>query len=277
MHIRSAKHGKMLARCAKPREHLGGTVAETHSYGLERRHFLVAFWVLTFCEESYRVLALTISIMQKNLLVLPLDTALEHKELEKLCQPALSAFDGAYSEIRIFSQNSVKDLVSPDAYACDVFLGTRNMINGIPDQGVHRDIGQVLHSMRRHRFGSQIRHGLIVTDKMISVRGLRAGGTADRINGTALVTTLEARCVTNTEDLKRIIGRTRSVIIHELGHLFGLKHHNAVVDNKYCPMVNRGWNDPEFKDEDSRAAYFDVRGEVLCVECRDKIKAFLNG
>jgi len=101
-------------------------------------------------------------------------------------------------------------------------------------------------------------------------------GTADIDNGTALVTTLEAKMVTNKRDPEKMISRIRSGIIHELGHLFDLEHHDELVGNNFCPMVNRTWDDPEFKTKETRASFFDTRDEVFCADCKTKIKTLIQ-
>lgn len=185
--------------------------------------------------------------LMAKLIILPLIT--EFEKIDELAAEIMAAFRERYSGYEII--DDACDLMSGDVFAPDVVLGTYTLINGVPGQGIHRNFGQYLGG----------NHGLVITDRIINYGGYAAGGTADKENGTALVTTKD---ISLEDSLFRLLG----VALHEMGHLYGLIHHDAeVIAGKFCPMIDRTWDDPEFGNETAIAQFLDSRANKFCDEC----------
>jgi len=201
--------------------------------------------------------------MARNLVILPFNTELEKDKIHRLGQLIVPAFRGQYDGFEILDHEYASHTQGSDVFAPDVVLGTYTLLNGIPGVGVHRNFGNYLDG----------NHGLVITDMMISFGGYRAGGTADESNGTALVTTKEMP-TENKRDLELVISRLLGVSLHEIGHLYGLEHHDAEVSpRRYCPMINRTWDDPEFETERTRAKFLDSIGRGFCEDCYKTIES----
>jgi len=202
-------------------------------------------------------------IMTKKLIIFPFNTKLGTDKLQKLGELILPALKCKYTGFEVMNHEYARHATIPGVFAPDVVLGTYTLIEGLPGRGIHRTFGRRLNGD----------HGLVVTDWMISFGGYRAGGSADEINGTALVTIREMP-KENQRDLELIISRLSGVALHEIGHLYGLEHHDARISpRRYCPMINRTWDDPEPYKRTTKAKFLDSRGNKFCSDCYKAIAA----
>jgi hypothetical protein len=209
--------------------------------------------------------------LAKNLVILPFETSLTEEELMAYGNSTLPAFQGYYSTTQVLDKDVGTQLISEDTYAPDALFGTPNFgVYAIPGKGILRDFGAKID------YNS---HGLIITDRILSYAGFMAGGCADSRNKTTLVTRSDILKCSEKDDLERILSRTRGIIIHELGHLFGLAHHFTRLApdyRKYCPMITRNRGSRGLNSSKGVARYHDSRADVFCEDCNAKIMALLE-
>ena len=201
--------------------------------------------------------------MANNLVIIPFNTELDVTSLNHLGEVVVPSFRGAYDKFHVLNTEFTEHRPGSNIFAKDIVLQTYTVLNAIPFEGIHRYASCKL---------GDNEHGLIVTDMILSYGGYWAGGTADNLHGTGLVTTRDMPN-SNQEDKDSLISRLAGVSVHELGHLYGLEHHDTKVsDEKYCPMITSSPSDFAHKDEKSWARFLDSRASTFCEPCYKKIK-----
>ena len=225
--------------------------------------------------------------MSERLIILPFNTELGVARLEELGRGIIASFDEYYSSVKVLepciatpedfpdpseftdymhdSPETINEKKARRVFSKDTVLGTYTTLNGNPGESLYKILADELGST----------HALVVTDMLINFGGYKAGGVADRQLGKVTVTTHSIRGYSNSKNNDELERRLVGVARHELGHIFGLEHHDALLsDGKYCPMVNRAWDDPEFETPEGIAAYMDSRGERFCGNCIETIGSF---
>ena len=223
----------------------------------------------------------------EKLIILPFNTELEVTRIKELGRRIIASFNGFYSSVDVIepriatpedypdpaldidyvkeSWEAIQEKEARRVFAQDVALRTYTTLNGNPKQGLYRILAE--------EFGPT--HALVVTDMLINYGGLKAGGVADRELRKVTATTYSIRRDSASKNGDELDRRWVGVARHELGHLFGLEHHDTLLLNgKHCPMINRSWDDPEFKTPKGIAAYMDSRGDRFCSDCTKTIDSF---
>ena len=196
-----------------------------------------------------------------KLLILPFNTKAPKRVIHNILPKGIQkAFGGIYEGCEVLPREIADTQDYPPSHTYDINGTPYDVFVQDADSGEYSILncflGYGLHPILYERFGTQ--HLLLITDMSFACGGLKPGGSADEETGKAMMTTYEM-------PFDEFLGQwLLGVAIHELGHLFGLEHHDAKIGDKFCPMINRG----DFKTEERRLEFLDSRSSEFCDSCK---------
>ncbi|MFC1696853.1 hypothetical protein ACFL1H_00835 [Nanoarchaeota archaeon] len=196
--------------------------------------------------------------LDMELIIKPLNTELRTSILEELGRLVIEEFKMKYSTVKVVYPG---DLPSADSqliieeYRADTLMLTEHFNRS----GVFPTLFKI--------YG--IQHVLAVTDMYLAnVDGSLNEGAMNKARDKAAISCSKFK----HDDFEKILGRLLGLALHEVGHLYGLKHHIHEMGNeRYCPMLPGGHliNHLGFDPKDPKK--FDYLDDKLCLDCRDHL------
>lgn len=192
----------------------------------------------------------------RELIIVPLNTALSRLTLEELGKLVREEFRMKYSIVRVdppFSIHSVDSSFRIERYGTDALM----LISCLGVSGVFPSLFK--------KYGTQ--HVLAVTDRYLAnmATGELNEGAINRARDKVAITCSRFK----DDDAEKILGRLLVLSLHEVGHLHWLKEHVHESQNgRYCPMLPGEYLETlDFNSADPRK--FDCLDDRLCSDCRN--------